>query len=213
MKSKQLSKSAAEKLEKFLKSRETIVDKFEDMIEDTVFDKPYYYLYRKFKFGYLNPRTAYYKVMYGVQNLIKWFPIIWNDRDWDWHYWLEMNIKKLEGMEESIRNGCHVHCERDADQIKLALLALKRLESDEYHEMVFKPHDKKWGKLDTSFGQPDEQKCVEMLFNRDNVRTAEDEKQERKEFMRLMKHRDYLQKQDLEYATKIISKYLFGWWD
>ena len=36
---------------------------------------------------------------------------------------------------------------------------------------------------------------------------------ERKATRRLYKHSAYMQKQDLEYATKIINKYLFHWWD
>ena len=213
MKSKALSKSAVEKLEKFLAERETIIDKFEDLIEDTCFEDPYYWMYRKFKFGYLNPRTCYYKVKYGVQNLIKWFPLIWNDRDWDWHYWLEMNIKKLEGMEESIRNGCHTRCEFDADKIKLALLALKRLEADDYHDNAFMFHNKKWGKLKTSWGEKDELNCREWLSSRDKARTDKEIEQERKESRRLFRHADYLQKQDIRYANEIITKYLFHWWD
>jgi hypothetical protein len=79
MKSKQLSKLTAEKLQKFLDRErivDKIVDKFENLIEDTWLDKPYYYVYRKFKWGWWNPRTAYYKVKYGVQNLWRWFPVI-----------------------------------------------------------------------------------------------------------------------------------------
>jgi hypothetical protein len=45
MKSKQLSKLTAEKLQKFLDRErivDKIVDKFENLIEDTWLDKPYY---------------------------------------------------------------------------------------------------------------------------------------------------------------------------
>lgn len=34
----------------------------------------------------------------GIKNLIVWFPIIWNDKQWDYHYMLEMIDKKLELM-------------------------------------------------------------------------------------------------------------------
>lgn len=30
----------------------------------------------------------FYKIKYGVSNLIKWFPIVWKDRNWD-HYYID----------------------------------------------------------------------------------------------------------------------------
>lgn len=217
MKSKPLSKSTAKGLKKYLDRErliDKIVDKFEDLIEDTWLDKPYYYCYRQFKWGWWNPRTAYYSVKHGVRNLIKWFPIIWNDRDWDWHYWLEMNIKKLESMDKNIReNGNHVYHIRDADNIRLATLALKRLKEDNYHENSFRNHNKKWGKIETSWGEKDEYNCCEWIMTRGKAVTDKEKEQERKESRRCFKHGDYMQRQDLEFATKIINKYLFHWWD
>jgi hypothetical protein len=32
----------------------------------------------------------------GIKNLIRWFPIVWNDRDWDFHYMMLFIKKKLE---------------------------------------------------------------------------------------------------------------------
>lgn len=218
MKSKALNKSAASRLKKFLDRErliDKVVDKFEDMIEDTWLDKPYYYVYRKFKWGWWNPRRAYYDVKYGVQNLVRWFPIIWNDRDWDWHYWLEMNHKKLKSMEYNIRNNSnHLHCERDADNIKLAVLAIERLLADDYHDNAFVNHEKKYGKLRTEMKPVnDGTGCSEMLFHRDKAVTASEKEYERKASHRLYKHERYMQQQDLEFATKIINKYLFHWWD
>jgi len=214
MKSKRLDKTRTVAIEKFLNRKANLLEKFEDLIEDTVFEEPYYATWRKLRFSSWNPKTAYYRVKKGVQNLIKWFPIIWNDRDWDWHYWLEMNIKKLGDMEKTIReHGCHVHHIRDADTIRKAVLALKRLEADDYHENAFVNHNKKWGKLKVSWGDKDKNNCREWLSNRDGAVTDKEKEQERKETRRLFKHSDYMQRQDLEYATSIINKYLFHWWD
>lgn len=216
MKTKQLSKSTAERLKKFLDRErliDKVVDKFEDMIEDTRFEDAYYYCYRKFKWGWWNPSTAYYKVKYGVQNLIKWFPVIWNDRDWDWIFWVEMNVKKLDGMEKSIRSGHHLYGWRDADNIHKAILALNRILEDDYHENAFRNHDRKWGKLETSFGPPDDKGCVEWLGRRGKATTEKEKEQERRESRKLFKHSEYMKHQDLEFANKIITKYLFHWWD
>jgi len=197
-----------------LGKKDTLIDKFEDFIEDTWFEKPYYYCYRKVKWGWWNPTTAYYKVKYGVENLWRWFPLIWNDRNWDWHYWLVMNHKKLKSMEYDIRhNSNHLHCERDADNIQLAVLALERLMADDYHENAFINHNKKWGKLKTSWGEPDGSKCRQWLSSRDGAVTEKEKEQESKDSRRLYKHEQYMQQQDIDFACKIIAKYLFHWWD
>jgi hypothetical protein len=191
-----------------------IVDWCEDRIEGTFLWKPYKYVYRQYKWGWWNPSTLYYKVKYGVQNLWRWFPLIWNDRDWDWRYWLQMNHKKLKSMEYNIRNnGNHVYCARDADNIKKAVLAIERLLADDYHDNAFTNHNKKYGKLKWTFGEPDELKCSQIHFSRPNANSESEKEYEHKSSRRLYKHADYMQKQDLEYATKIINKYLFHWWD
>ena len=200
---------------KLSKSVDNVVEKFEDLIEGTFFENVYYYCYRKFKWGWWNPRTAWYKVKYGVGNLISYFYLIWNDRDWDYHYWVSMNIKKLERMENLIRNhGNHLYNVRDADNIHLAVLILKRIQADEYHENAFRDHNKKWGNLNISWKKlNDGTECSQMLSERENVKTESDEKYEIKASRRLIMHSDYMKKQDLEYVTKIINKYLFSWWD
>ena len=28
-------------------------------------------------------KTIFYSLIYGIKNCIKWFPIVWKDRNWD----------------------------------------------------------------------------------------------------------------------------------
>jgi hypothetical protein len=149
---------------------------------------------------------------YGIGNLIAYFKVIWNDRDWDFIYWLELNRLKLSRMEKMIREkGCHVYNIKDADNIKKAVQAIDRLLADDYHDNAFKDHDAKWGKLNVSWG-PDINGLSEMIFDRENI-TEDNQEQERREFKKCLEHSDYLKKQDLKYLTDIINTYLFTWWD
>ena len=223
MKSKPLSKSAAERFEKFLNKKDSLLekldDKWTDLIEDTWLDKPYHYVYRKFKWGWWNPRTCYFMVKYGVENLITYFNVIWNDRDWEYNSWLILNEKKLGRMEDLIRNhGNHLYHVRDADNIRKARLAIKRIIDDDYYENVYANHDRKWGEttMDSepcSWDEDGKPTLYKMDIGRTKAITEEEKEQCDKEYRRLMRHPDYLKKQDLEYATKIINKYLFHWWD
>ena len=86
----------------------------------------------------------WYGLKYGISNLISYFTLIWCDRDWDYHFWLKMNYKKLDRMEHLIRvHGSHLYHERDADNIRKAKLALKRVLDDNYHENAMINHNKR----------------------------------------------------------------------
>jgi hypothetical protein len=142
-----------------------------------------------------------YDLHRGIINLIKWFPIIWKDRNWDDYFIYEILKFKLSLMEEYIReNGIHLNAEKDAFNIKKCVILLDRIIKDEYHDNVFKNHDKKWGKF-------------EFLVNRKNVLTKEDEEQEKKEYRRLSKCVIELKNQDYKYLFYLMEKYIQHWWD
>jgi hypothetical protein len=72
----------------------------------------------------------------GVKNLIRWFPVIWKDRDWDDHYIWTMMIKKISFQADYIRHkGHHVDNIRDAQRMELAVRLMKRV-SEEYYQML-----------------------------------------------------------------------------
>jgi hypothetical protein len=81
----------------------------------------------------------------GIKNLYSWFPIIYNDRDWDYHFIYEVLIHKLEKQATYIHKyGNHVSAERDAEKMflcaRLARIQQEELYMDEYydtHEMEF----------------------------------------------------------------------------
>ena len=75
------------------------------------------------------------QVKHGVKNLITWFPVIWQDQQWDHIFFLEVLQKKLELMEEYFRTRSHcVDGEKQADEIKYAILLIKRPIKDDYWE-------------------------------------------------------------------------------
>lgn len=176
--------------------------------------KTYYY---SVTYSMRNWRYPFYDLRYGIGNLFSYFKVIWNDRDWDSHFWLVLNEKKLGRMEDLIRNhGCHLYAERDADNIRKTRLAIKRIVEDDYHKNVYINHDKKWGESHFRFEPVDDGKfegCSTLIIDRDNAITDEEKVLQDKEYERLILKPDYLKTQDLKYATMMINKYLFHWWD
>ena len=159
--------------------------------------------------------TAYYNVKNGIRNLINWFPVIWQDRNWD-HYFIYVILrKKLQLMEHQIRTyGHHVRNEEDADNIKVCVNLLSRLIEDEYHEMAFGKHDEKWGEIELKTKPlEDNPELYSVDFHRDGIQTEKDKEQERKEFSRAYNHETMLREQDLDLLFKNMRKYIQTWWD
>lgn len=61
----------------------------------------------------------------GIKNLIKWFPVIWKDKDWDHEYFEDIILFKLQNMyNRFISDECPVNWEASEESIK-ALKALR----------------------------------------------------------------------------------------
>jgi hypothetical protein len=147
--------------------------------------------------------------------LWNWFPTIWNDRNWDHHYIYVILKRKLELQENFIRNhGHHLNAEKDADRMKICILLLDRLIEDNYIIDATKPHDKKWGEGKFNF-EPceDEPELSKLNIIYENVKNAEDEKQQKKEYKIAAERANNSRQNDLNHLFKIMNKYIEGWWD
>ena len=71
----------------------------------------------------------------SCHNLIKWFPIIWNDRDWDGNYILKILQKKIEFQRKELVNANrHTRIESDNRDMTIVLNLLERVR-EEYYQM------------------------------------------------------------------------------
>lgn len=70
----------------------------------------------------------------SCHNLIKWFPIIWNDRDWDDVFILKILQKKIEFQRKELVNANrHTRIELDNRDMTLALNLLERVKEEYYN--------------------------------------------------------------------------------
>jgi len=159
--------------------------------------------------------TKYYNITNGIKNLWKWLPIVWGDRDWDHYYLYKLLNFKFKNMEYLHKNYSHL---KDGDiianQLKVVKLLTQRLIEDNYIEEIWNNHDKKWGEIKFNYeSTPAYKNCVEVFLKRENIKTEEDVKQERKEFRRVTDQEIMLRKQDREYLFKLMNRNIEGWWD
>jgi hypothetical protein len=159
-----------------------------------------------------------YDIPYGVENLVRWFPIIWQDRDWDHVYLYEVMKKKLEFMENlQEHHGMSVNSKKYAKQIRVCKCLLDRLSKDEYIENALFWHEKKYGESEIGWKESDKGKnWVQMYtYYPKLLRTQWDDPNSKvnKDYKRCIKHSDMMQIQDLDMLFKNMRKYIQGWWD
>jgi len=154
-----------------------------------------------------------YDIPYGFENLFLWFSIIWKDRNWDYYYIYIILRHKLHLTEKHIREyNNHVKAEKDADNIKKCVLILDRLIKDNYSPV--EKHMEKWGDPEFKFIDIEDKPGFSSLdIIHPNVKTKEDEIQERKDFRFAINREELLKKQDLDMLFHLMRKHIQTWWD
>lgn len=152
----------------------------------------------------------------GVRNLIKWFPIIWNDRDWDKHYIMEVLLFKLKRNRQYMID--HGHVVND-DQIRTITECIDLLEKihhewENYEEPAYDAHNKKWGEPEF-YTEPCEDRpdCYILKDRTEEKYTAEENEQRRKEFLLSSRIAAEKRRRDFAEAMSIFVKNYDTWWD
>ena len=99
-----------------------------------------------------------------LRKLIRWIPIIWKDRDWDYYFVYEILKQKLIDTEKYIRkDGLHVFNEHDADSIKTAIEMIEKVQT-EYHLDKYLSEATEWTKEGMDKAAKDHDKARRELF-------------------------------------------------
>jgi len=153
-----------------------------------------------------------------LEKLVGWIPVLWRDQDWGGDYSiLEILSYKLGRVKKCVQEGHGIKKDRNriTKHISQAQDLIKELNRDELCKKEWRAHDKKWGTLYMSFDktpiQGKDYKEVKLL--RRNVKTKKDEKQESKEFKKLM-NLEWKTRKDMTHKLFIIlEKNMREWWD
>lgn len=145
---------------------------------------------------YKDVKSKVRAIRVGVRNLIKWFPIVWRDRDYDQDYLYEMIHFKLSNMELFFKskNTYSVEAPQIAEEIREAKDRLNSLINSVYSDKVE--------------SLPDEFFTIEnhkWNANRDNSIYQEWKEAHRKAAE--------LELDDMKEAFKLIAAKSQGWWD
>lgn len=167
----------------------------------------------------------YYKITYPFRNvyrnikrIISWIPVLWNNYDWDYSYFLDVMRFKLEKMHDFYTSDAAISSSSStvAKDIKLAINLIKRIDENIYTDKMREDHDKKWGKLRLEFKKNEDNPHLSTAvfsrskFDENNKKMV---KQEREEFRAIYEYGEKMINQDIEYLFRHIAKNLRSWWD
>jgi hypothetical protein len=86
-------------------------------------------------------RQFFREFKYGIKNLVRWFPIIWKDRDWDQDFIYNLLAKKLEFQAKYIGDrDFHTESKRDAERMRL-VVKLINLQQEEFYHMEYMDYE------------------------------------------------------------------------
>lgn len=98
----------------------------------------------------------------SIKNVIRWFPIIWKDKDWDDSYIFKILKFKLQNQAKYIGDrDWHESAKRDAEIMLLCTRLIDKLVNDDYGIEYFDYHETKFRFIDI----PDKPGYKEMLFD------------------------------------------------
>lgn len=91
----------------------------------------------------------------GIKNLIKWFPTIWKDRDWDHGFIYEIIKVKLNNQAKYVGGkNRHTTAKRDAEIMLLCSKLIQRCQDDFYDMEYMDYHESNYNWVDIE-GKPD----------------------------------------------------------
>ena len=85
-----------------------------------------------------------------IKNLIRWFPIIWKDQDWDDYYIFEILNFKLKNQAEYISyHDRHMSAKRDAEIMMLCVRLIEKVQDEWYGREYFDYHESEFKFIDS----------------------------------------------------------------
>lgn len=112
----------------------------------------------------------HWNVKTGIKNLIRWFPTIWKDRDYDDYFIFVILKKKLEFQADYIGGkDRHVGAQRDAERMRLCARLIEKLQTEFYimEYMDYYDTDIELAPIDGSDGRYE----MEMIVKKDDLQT------------------------------------------
>lgn len=136
--------------------------------------------------------------VHGIKNLVRWFPIIWKDRDWDAHYINSMLKQKLVFMADYFdKSRLVVDNETMVKQIEFTIRVLDRITADDYIHPAYRKH------------------LAARVYGGDPFHwiNRQQTPEEREEWISWNHWEEHWRARDQKLLYAMLKKYAESWWD
>lgn len=161
-------------------------------------------------------RNWFRSLGYSIKNIVRWWKIIWNDRDWDYGFFEEILVFKLKNMRDFYQNGINVwsaNAPQVADEINEVIEIFERIQEDDYENLV-SPGFNDWIYKQNNVGKSifkteiNEDGEETLVFN--TPKWTEEEKKAREE---VYIKAEEMHNEDYRKAFELIGRNIRKWWD
>lgn len=84
---------------------------------------------------YPNIKYFIYDIIRGISNIVRWTPIIWSDRDFDWAYMARIMEYKMRRMSKCFTHEICTNDKKKSKELLICAELLKRLIEDDNFKM------------------------------------------------------------------------------
>lgn len=163
--------------------------------------------------NFLGYRIKDFKI--GIENLIRWFPIIWNDRDWDHAYIFYVLKQKIQFTSQYNKKRKHyIGVEREIELMDLSVKLIDRVLNGYYEDLAHDEMEKKYGLYkEWEFipieGKPD---LTQLIIEREKEHLYPKEEVDN-DFRILLDIAYKKQTKAKKLLFKILDEHILHWWD
>ncbi len=144
------------------------------------------------------------RLIVGIGNIIRWFPVIWNDRDWDNSYLYIMLHRKRESMYDFFTDDertMAIHHKNHIKKLLICKLLIERILDQGYLDRALTPYRNKY----------ESSKIIREVDSEGWVHFYGGEREEL--WDRCSEHSYYMEQQDYKMLHELLAKYSDAWWD
>jgi hypothetical protein len=184
-----------------------------------------------YSFYWINLGWRFRGFWLGIKNLWRWFPVIWEDRDWDDYFIWEILKTKLKYQSDYIgSSGNHISAKYDAQRMMLCVRLIEKIQVDFYAceymdynqlEYNFSPVEDQTGYLKLDIQVMSENYYEYLAKHRASVRKVLADKKQHKfkldgdddKEKLAMNVAYYNEKKAKDLLFKILNRDIKNWWD
>lgn len=139
-----------------------------------------------------------------IKRLIKWIKVINKDVPWDASGIYSLMLFKLKEIEHALLTDEYSEPNKQSRQaLRISIKILNRLENHTHSDIMYRRHDKKWGKIEWPKGGN---------IKRSKVITDEDYENERNDARAMYDGMEKWEDRDLTVLYSLLKKYIEHWW-